>query len=803
MLIGGAFYLVGTDGITKLFGGTISELLRAIGTGSRFESIERGVIDLRDLIYYLSLTTLFLALNVMSLDVKRWSKGERTAGHRWNAILRVILVAANLLTLNAWLYPMNRLRADLTAHREYSLSPVTRELVSNLSEPMLIRGYFSERTHPLLSPLAPTLRDLLEEYEIASNGKITVEIVDPQDDEDIETEANQVYGIQATPFRISDRYEESVINSYFDILIRYGDQNVVLGYNDLIEVVAAGGGDYDVSLRNPEYDITRSIKKVVYGFQSLDAVFASLEDPVRLTAVVTPNTLPAEFSGVMGNIEQVAGELADEADGNFVYSTFDPDAADAPYTRQELYENYGLRPFAVSLFSQDTYYLHLMLQIGDETMVTYPTGDMTAAEIRTDIEAALKRAAPGFLKTVGVWNPSEEQIQDPFYGTAMDPISTWGMMRQQLAQDYTVKQVDLSTGRVPGDVDVLVVVGPESFTDAEVFAVDQFLMRGGSLIVATGNYYIAPMQMSAGLTMAPVESGLHDLLAHYGVTIGAGMVMDPQNEPFPMQIPRTVGGMTIYEIQQINYPYFVDIRNEAMSEDSPIVSSLPAVTLQWVSPLQIDETKNAEREVVTLLQSTDGSWIRDETDVQPDLDQYPEYGFAVEGAQYARPLAISIRGSFESYFKDKESPFATGQTPEGDEITEEQAQVLAQGTIEQSPESTRLVVIGSSEFLDDAVLQISASQSAERYLNNLQLLQNTVDWSVEDEDLLTIRSRGASARILNPLTTSEQSFWEGLNYAVALIGLIAIGFVWSSRRRNEEPMQLVDATHSEAVKEGK
>jgi len=74
-LLCGAFYLVGAANITNLVGDTPAEILRAIGTGARFESIERGVIDLRDLIYYLSLTAFFLVLNVVSLDSKRWSQG--------------------------------------------------------------------------------------------------------------------------------------------------------------------------------------------------------------------------------------------------------------------------------------------------------------------------------------------------------------------------------------------------------------------------------------------------------------------------------------------------------------------------------------------------------------------------------------------------------------------------------------------------------------------------------------------------------------------------------------------------------
>jgi hypothetical protein len=53
---------------------------------------------------------------------------------------------------------------------------------------------------------------------------------------DKETEANQTYGIQPTPFQVAGRYEASVINAYFDILVRYGDQNDVLNFRDLIEV---------------------------------------------------------------------------------------------------------------------------------------------------------------------------------------------------------------------------------------------------------------------------------------------------------------------------------------------------------------------------------------------------------------------------------------------------------------------------------------------------------------------------------------------------------------------------------------
>jgi ABC-2 type transport system permease protein len=306
---------------------------------------------------------------------------------------------------------------------------------------------------------------------------------------------------------------------------------------------------------------------------------------------------------------------------------------------------------------------------------------------------------------------------------------------------------------------------------------------------------LSPQQFGAGIMMQPVEGGVADLLASYGLEVQDAYVLDPRNEPFPRQRQRQVGNMSVIELEQVNYPFFVDVRQDSMNEESAIVSNLPAITLQWVSPIEVDETANQERDVTVLLESTQESWLRSDLSVDPDTDSYPQYGFPVEGEQAAHPLAVSVRGSFESYFRDRPSPFEEGTEAEvpaapgpGQETPDAPEQPVL-GTIESSPESARLVVVGSSEFLNDAVLGLSQSLSPERYLNNLSFLLNAVDWSVEDEDLLTIRTRGTQARLLRDLTREQQSFWEGLNYAVALLGLIAIGIVWNVRQRGEEPIE--------------
>ena len=114
VLIGGLFYLIGSTGVTDFAGDRLAEILRAFGAGSRFESIERGVIDLRDLVYYLSLAALFLTLNVVSLDSKRWSQGENTAAYRTSLLVTALLIVLNLIALNVWLFPLSGARLDLT-----------------------------------------------------------------------------------------------------------------------------------------------------------------------------------------------------------------------------------------------------------------------------------------------------------------------------------------------------------------------------------------------------------------------------------------------------------------------------------------------------------------------------------------------------------------------------------------------------------------------------------------------------------------------------------------------------------------
>ncbi len=803
VIVCGLFHLVGSPTITELVDPNVGEILRAIGTGSRFESIERGVIDLRDLVYYLSLTGAFLAFNVLSLDNKRWSTGQKTEAYRRNSTATAALIALNLVLFNGLLFPLNTARLDLTQYGEYSLSAATRDLLQNLQEPLLIRGYFSQENHPLLAPLIPRLEDLLEEYQVAAGGNLQLEFIDPITNPDLEAEANQTYGIRPTPLQVSDRSGVSVINVYFDILIRYGDQSAVLNFADLIEVEQFGD-DFAVRLRNPEYDLTRTIQRAVLGFQSVDAVLESLDQPAVLTLYVTPDTLPTGLEDAPAVIESVARDIEAGSDGQFVYRVVNVDDPASGVDRDSLFNRYQIQPIATSFFSSEAYYLHLVLEAGDRAQVIYPSGVYSEAETRNVIEAALKRSATGFLQVVGLWTPPYLPTQDSF-GQQISPVQQYTVVAEALRENYEVRQVDLTSGQVPEDIDVLMIIAPQSLTDLERYAIDQYLMRGGSLFIAASNYRLAADPTTGNLALLPVDGGLKEMLDSYGISVGDELVLDAQNEPFPVQTQRNIGGLAVSEIQAINYPHFVDVRPDGMARDSSIVASVPALTLNWVSPITIDEEKNAGRTVIPLLKSTANSWVTTSTTIQPDLQLYPQWGFPVEGEMGSRVLAVAVQGRFDSYYQDHPVPFDAGSTGEeasdtaqgaetdsGSAEGEEALTTLATvGTLESSPASAQLVVVGSAEFLNDNIFRLSRSYSGDRYLNNLQFVQNSVDWFVQDASLASIRSRGTTARLLKPLTAGEERFWETANYVLALLALLALGVIWRLRKRSEKPMPLL------------
>lgn len=775
VLVCGFFYLLGSELLTSFFGNRAGEFLKLLGSGSRFSSITRGIIDLRDLYYYLSLIGVFFSLTLFSLEKLRWAKGVAGNRHRLWGTLTLLLIG-NLLIGNFWLHNIGRARLDLTEGKIYSLSDASRQYLNQLQEPLLIRGYFSAKTHPLLAPLVPRLRDLIKEYQLAGNGRVRSEFIDPQQNPDLEAEANQKYNISPVPFQVADRYQAALVNSYFHLLVQYGDQYEVLDFRDLIEIKQEREAGIDVELRNPEYELTRSIKKVMSEFQSGGDLFAVLPAPVTLTGYVSADTkLPSFLIDFKKLLTELAEELAQESSGKFTFELQEPEANGGSVARK-IEAEYGFRPMQAGLFDPERFYFYLALADQEQTIMVALPDNFTKESLRENLEAGLKRFSSGYLKTVALAAP--QQSGNPY----LPPTKQFLALRQQLEANYNVRNLDLSQGNVPENVDILVVVNPNEIDEKGLFAIDQFLMKGGTVLVAASAFDVQFGRDS--LTASAQQGPLFDWLEYQGLKLGDQLVLDSRNQPFPLPSTRNVGGFMIREMRLVPYPYFIDVRDEGLNQDIPVTAGLGRVMINWASPIELDETKTAELGHDWLLKSSPVSWTSDSTNLVPRVTQNGGAGFAPEGEQAEQLLAVALKGRFNSYFQGKDSPLLNGiESGENNEenVSTDVDQIA--GVIDKSAESARLILFGSNDFISDQSLQLAANVSGQEDLGALQLVANTIDWSLEDAGLLSIRSRGHYSRPLIPLERQSQMIYEYLNYALVFAGLLVLFLLAKFRQR--------------------
>jgi len=364
--------------------------------------------------------------------------------------------------------------------------------------------------------------------------------------------------------------------------------------------------------------------------------------------------------------------------------------------------------------------------------------------------------------------------------------SQFDQLEDVLSADLNVKREDLSDGSVDSEADILLLAAPKDLDQTQLFAVDQFLMRGGTVIAATSPFSANLMRNS--LSMQRHNSGLDQWLQHHGFKLDEQLVLDPQNSAFPVPVTREVGAFRFQELRMIDYPYFADLRSDGLNRDNPITSGLNQLSMAWASPIKVDSEKNAERHVTELLHSSDHAWLSGSLNIMPQIDNSGRSTFTPGENRGKYLLGVISQGRFSSYFTGKESPLlasienATAATSDG---KADEGENIISSVIEHSPESARIILYASNDFLNDQVMRLSGSANGSQYLGGLQLMANTVDWSMEEQGLLSIRSRGHYNRTLPPMEQNEQLYWESANYVLAVVILIALAAVHRYRRRQK------------------
>ena len=126
------------------------------------------------------------------------------AGSRrlWSSALGVLAAGALAVGVNMLAdRVLPRARIDLTEQRLYTLAEGTRQVLAGLTDPITIRLFYSRRLGaevPVYGAYADRVRDMLREYVALSNGRIRLEILDPEPFSEMEDRA-LAFGLQPVP----------------------------------------------------------------------------------------------------------------------------------------------------------------------------------------------------------------------------------------------------------------------------------------------------------------------------------------------------------------------------------------------------------------------------------------------------------------------------------------------------------------------------------------------------------------------------------------------------------------------------
>ena len=265
--------IVGTEFFTNHFPLGASSFVDQLSVVNHFNSLSRGVIDTRDIWYFVSFIAIFLGFTYLNLIKSKY--GNKKVMYRnyqlGSALLLGIVILSNIVGSQI---PG---RIDLTQEQMYTLSGATKAVVGNLPDIITINFYASEKLPAQLQPTLRETKDILEDYRKASNGKIKISYKNPSDDTVKQEAASQ--GIQPLRFNVVSQEEFQVKDGYMGIALSYGGKNEVIPYVDKVDDL--------------EYNLTSLVRKLTndkkvkigvisgHGEKSLSSDYAVLAAELR------------------------------------------------------------------------------------------------------------------------------------------------------------------------------------------------------------------------------------------------------------------------------------------------------------------------------------------------------------------------------------------------------------------------------------------------------------------------------------------------------------------------------------------
>jgi ABC-2 type transport system permease protein len=248
------FDFVASSGIPYL----LEQVFEWMSINNHYMSASRGVIDLRDVVYFTGMTILFLWFTKAFMRKGKWKQRK----FKINTLLLLVTLSIIFVISNQFLY-----RIDLTSDKRYSLSPVSARLAGSLEHPMEVELYLAGKLEPGLRKLQQEVFEKIAVLQAYSPTAIRIRVTDPHAIGNIERREDfieELIGKGVTPTSFRQQTEQGVSTRLIfpGAIIRYdGKEEAVnfLKYNPDFSHEA----NFNHSAESVEFELVNAFRKLI------------------------------------------------------------------------------------------------------------------------------------------------------------------------------------------------------------------------------------------------------------------------------------------------------------------------------------------------------------------------------------------------------------------------------------------------------------------------------------------------------------------------------------------------------------
>ncbi|MEM1082592.1 MAG: Gldg family protein [Verrucomicrobiota bacterium] len=477
-----------------------------------------------------------------------------------------------------------------------------------------------------------------------------------------------------------------------------------------------------------------------------EAILKELAAPVVIRYYATRSTdyMPEELKLHMRRVDDLLAEYENLSDGKLQIENLDPE----PDTDEEDAAN--LDGIAGQTINDDNIYFGLAISCLDRTarIPFLNPGDETMLEY--DISRAIAEVSATRKPVIGLMS-ALPVMGGPAAAPGQPPSQPW-IVINQLQKTYEIENL----GMTPESIDperhkVVLLMHPAGITPEAEFALDQYLLSGGTLIACVDPFSVTAQMTGGGNPMmgqqgTPTSSNLPTLMKAWGVGMETNQTVGDAKFMTDMQGGRP--GLAVLTIPREGMP----------QEDNVVTKDLTSVTLFLAGGLTT--TAGAGVAIDPLIQSSSESGL---VDNQPAsrLDPKLTTSFRPDTTRY--DLALHLHGSFSTAFPDGKPGEEKEEEAEEEAEGEEEGDLEKEDAPEESKWLTKAKATGNVFLISDVdaffdnfsyqVQRLGSLQISQPINGNSSLLFNLIDQAASSTHLIGARSRAATSR---PFTVFQE-----------------------------------------------